>query len=105
MTQSNRIAPDDETENSQSEKPTREESTNKTKRYILIACVIFITVTCVALIITLPIVLKDSSTDTDSSNAVLVLGPEGTVPFVVNFKGKIAHKLLSSILEMNHTDI
>ena len=105
MTQSTKIAPVDETGNSQSENQSEEQSTSKTKHHILIVGVIFITISCVALIITLPIVLKDSSNDSDfettspattipvspspdSGNAVLVLGTEGTLPFVVNFKGE-----------------
>ena len=67
-----------------SNKNSREESKSKTKQYILIALVIFNTITCVALIITLPIVLKDDN----SSESTTVLpehttsGPEFTTPAV-----------------------
>ena len=86
---------------------------SKTKQYILFALVIFNTITCIALIITLPIVLTDSSpTDEESlstvipdyttptpENAVLVLHSEryserndrksNPIPFVLDFDGKI----------------
>ena len=115
MTQSTKIAPVDETENSPSENLPATKSTSKIKYQILVACIIFISVTCVALVITLPIVLKDSTIDSDfettssvtsipvsptpiSGNAVLVLGPEGTIPFVVNFKGKIHYQIFLRII-------
>ena len=106
MTQSTKIAPVDETDDLQPENPPEKESTSKIKHHILIVFVILITISCVALTITLSIVLKDSSDDSDfettssattipvspppdSDNAVLVLSPpEGSLPFVVNFKGK-----------------
>ena len=101
--------------NSPSEKSDTqsEEKKSKTKQYILFALVIFNTITCIALIITLPIVLTDSSpTDEESlstvipdyttptpENAVLVLHSEryserndrksNPIPFVLDFDGKI----------------
>ena len=82
------------------------ETTNKTKQYILIALVIFNTITCVSLIITLPIVLNDSDNQNASSttaptaipdftspirteNSVLVLSSlNNAKPFVMDFDGK-----------------
>ena len=101
--------------NSPSEKSDTqsEEKKSKTKQYILFALVIFNTITCIALIITLPIVLTDSSSTDEESlstvipdyttpipeNAVLVLHSErysersdrksNPIPFVLDFDGKI----------------
>ena len=94
-----------------SEKPDSqsEETTSKTKQYILFALIIFNTITCIALIITLPIVLTDSSPADEESfttvipdyttptpeNAVLVLKIErwdrksDPIPFILDFDGKI----------------
>ena len=81
------------------------ETTYKTKQYILIALVIFNTITCVSLIIILPIVLKDSdngnvnsttapttipefTTPTRTENSVLVLSSyRDPQPFVLDFQG------------------
>lgn len=78
---------------------------NKTKQYILIALVIFNTITCVSLIIILPIVLKDSDSENVNStqapttipdfttparteNSVLVLSSYNDAPpFVLDFNG------------------
>ena len=85
---------------------SKNEATNKTKQYILIALVIFNTITCVAIIITLPILLKDSDNQNASSttaptampdftspirteNSVLVLSSlNNAKPFVMDFDGK-----------------
>ena len=85
----------------------KKEAKNKTKQYILIALVIFNTITCISLIITLPIVLKDSdnqnvdstlaptsipdfTTPIRTENSVLVLSTfNDAQPFVLDFDGEI----------------